>query len=95
MLLRPATLAGGILLRPMVPLREPPRPDLAGLPVLIATGARDPIAPVAEGSRLATMLAAADAAVDRKITPSGHELSQADVILARDWLAKTAMAPAP
>jgi phospholipase/carboxylesterase len=77
----------------MVPLQEPPRPDLAGTPVLITSGARDPIAGVAEGSRLAAMLTEPGAVVDRKITPSGHELSQADVSLARDWLVKTAMAP--
>jgi phospholipase/carboxylesterase len=76
----------------MVPLREPPRPNLAGKPVLIASGARDPIAGVAEGSRLATMLSQAGAAVDRKVTPSGHELSQADVTLARDWLGVRTMA---
>jgi phospholipase/carboxylesterase len=93
MLLRPATLAGAVLLRAMVPLQEPPRPDLAGTPVLITSGARDPIAGVAEGSRLAAMLTESGAVVDRKITPSGHELSQADVSLARDWLVKTAMAP--
>jgi phospholipase/carboxylesterase len=39
------------------------------------------------------MLTESGAVVDRKITPSGHELSQADVSLARDWLVKTAMAP--
>lgn len=94
MLLRPKALAGGILLRPMVPLQEPPRPDLTGVPVLVVSGARDPIAGVAEGSRLAAMLSSAGAAVDRKITPSGHELSQVDVSLARDWLAKTVMASA-
>jgi phospholipase/carboxylesterase len=93
MLLRPSTLAGGILLRPMVPLQKPTLPDLSGLPVLIASGARDPIAGVAEGSHLAEMLSDAGAIVNRQITPSGHELSQADVTLARDWLARLAMAP--
>jgi phospholipase/carboxylesterase len=93
MLLRPATLAGGVLLRPMVPLQHPLLPDLAGMPVLVASGARDPIAGVAEGSRLAATLSDAGARVDRQITPSGHELSQADVTLARDWLAKRAMTP--
>lgn len=92
MLRRPAALAGGILLRPMVPLRKPALPDLFGTPVLVASGARDPIAGVAEGSRLAAMLSEAGAIVDRQITPSGHELTQADVTLARDWLAKNVMA---
>jgi phospholipase/carboxylesterase len=93
MLLRPATLAGGVLLRSMVPLQEPLPADLAGMPVLIASGARDPIAGVAEGSRLAAMLTQAGAAVERKVTPSGHELAQADVTLARDWLATKVTAP--
>lgn len=93
MLLRPSALAGGALLRPMVPLQQPPLPDLAGMPVLIASGARDPIAGVAEGSRLAAILSEAGATVNRQITRSGHELSQADVTLARDWLAKRVTAP--
>jgi phospholipase/carboxylesterase len=90
MLLRPETLAGGMLFRAMVPLKLAPRPDLAKRPVLVVSGARDPIASVAEGSRLAAMLSDAGAAVDRKIVPGGHELSQADLGLAREWLAPTA-----
>ncbi|MFL5200046.1 MAG: alpha/beta hydrolase, partial [Microvirga sp.] len=43
LLLRPETLAGAILIRAMVPLAEPPTPDLAGKPVLILSGSADPI----------------------------------------------------
>lgn len=96
MLLRPQTLAGGLLLRAMVPLRTPPQPDLAARPVLILSGQRDPIIPPANGERLAQMLAAAGAAVERHVVPSGHELSQADVTLARRWLgAQAAPGAAP
>lgn len=94
MLLRPQTLAGGLLLRAMVPLRTPPQADLAGRPVLILSGQRDPIIPPANGERLAQMLTTAGAAVERHVVPSGHELSQADVSLARRWLGARAAANA-
>jgi phospholipase/carboxylesterase len=40
MLLRPQVLAGGVLLRAMVPLAHPPKADLAHRPVLISSGSR-------------------------------------------------------
>jgi phospholipase/carboxylesterase len=87
LLLRPETLAGGILLRAMVPLQSPePIGGLLGKPVLITSGARDPIAPPDNAARLRTMLERAGAKVDHRILPVGHELSQGDVTLAREWL---------
>ncbi|HUI95382.1 MAG TPA: alpha/beta hydrolase [Xanthobacteraceae bacterium] len=96
MLLRPEALAGGILLRAMVPLANPePTGGLAGKAVLIVSGARDPIAAPANAARLKALLERAGAAVDHRILPGGHELSQADVTLARDWLqAQEARVPA-
>ncbi|RZK95567.1 MAG: alpha/beta hydrolase, partial [Methylobacterium sp.] len=47
LLLHPGVLAGAVLLRPMVPLRETPPVDLAGRPVLMLSGAADPIVPAA------------------------------------------------
>lgn len=88
MLLRPQALAGGILLRAMVPLSEPPTADLTGASVLVLSGQRDPIVPAENGARLAAMLTTAGADVERRIVPVGHELSQADVTLARQWLEK-------
>jgi phospholipase/carboxylesterase len=43
LLLRPAELAGAILLRAMPPLAPPQPVKLDGMPVLIVSGARDPI----------------------------------------------------
>src|SRR5262245_10680023 len=43
MLLRPETLAGAILLRPMVPFEPESPPDLRGRRVLVAAGKADPI----------------------------------------------------
>jgi phospholipase/carboxylesterase len=87
MLLRPEALAGGILLRAMVPLANPEASGgLAEKRVLIVSGARDPIAPPANAARLEVMLERAGAQVDTRVLPGGHELSQADVTLAREWL---------
>lgn len=95
MLLRPAALAGGILLRAMTPLANPEvGQGLSGKSVLIVSGARDPIAPPANAARLAAMLERAGAQVDTRVLPGGHELSQADVTLAQQWLQANQAAPA-
>jgi phospholipase/carboxylesterase len=87
MLLRPKVLAGGILLRAMVPLSASgAMSGLASKRALIVSGARDPIAPPGNGARLNGMLEQAGADVDHKVLPAGHELSQTDVALAREWL---------
>jgi phospholipase/carboxylesterase len=87
MLLRPETLAGAILLRAMVPLANPDQNGgLSGERVLIVSGARDPIARPANAASLGAMLARAGAQVDHHVLAGGHELSQADVTVARGWL---------
>ena len=87
MLLRSEALAGGILLRAMVPLASPEvSRGLAGKAVLIVSGARDPIAPPANAVRLKAMLEQAGGEVEHHTLPGGHELSQGDVHLAREWL---------
>jgi phospholipase/carboxylesterase len=99
LLLRPEQLSGAILMRATLPLSQVPQVELAGKPVLILSGAADPII-VGEGAtRLASSLGAAGAAVEHHTLPAGHELSQTDVTLAREWLAKreaeAAHEPAP
>lgn len=87
LMLQPNILAGAVLLRPMVPFAEPPIVNLAGHPILIASGAADPIVPAGMSSQLAADLGEAGAAVTHRILPGGHGLSQADVALASAWLA--------
>jgi phospholipase/carboxylesterase len=101
LLLRPQVLAGAVLLRAMVPFKgtvslkeivprkEAADENLAGKPVLILLGARDPIAGPEHGGRLAAMLEAAGATVEQRTLPNGHELSQADVVFARAWLERS------
>lgn len=88
MLLRPEVLAGGILIRAMVPLAQAPRADLSGKPALILSGAMDPIIPEENAQRLATGLRAAGARVEHEVLPAGHGLTQADINLARTWFAR-------
>jgi phospholipase/carboxylesterase len=84
--LRPEALAGAALLRAMVPLAEPPPVDLTGTPVLILSGALDPIVPADNAARLAAILTQAGATVQHQTLPTGHGLSQADVTLTKTWL---------
>ena len=86
LMLHPGVLAGAVLLRPMSPFKAPPRPNLAGTPVLILSGLADPIVPARDAERLAGDLAAGGALVDHRVLPAGHGLSQADLGIARDWI---------
>lgn len=88
LLLQPEVLAGAILLRAMVPLSDPQKAELAGKPVLLLSGQADPIVPASNSAKLATLLSDAGARVDHKVLPAGHQLSQADVTLARNWIGR-------
>jgi phospholipase/carboxylesterase len=85
MLLRPGALAGAVLIRAMVPLTDPPAARLDGAPVLILSGAADPLVPAENAARLAAMLEKAGAAVRQETVSAGHNLSQADVAIAGAW----------
>jgi phospholipase/carboxylesterase len=85
LLLQPAALAGAILLRAMAPLSQTRPVDLTGKAVLIASGMNDPIVSAQSAARLASALQRYGANVEHRTLPVGHELSQADVALARAW----------
>ena len=86
LLLRPEALAGAVLLRAMVPLAVAPAADLEGKPILLLSGAMDPIVPAANAARLAAMLEGEGAALRHQTLPAGHGLSQADMSIMKDWL---------
>jgi phospholipase/carboxylesterase len=86
LLLRPSVLAGAVLLRATLPLAQPPRPELNGKSVLILSGATDALISLDGAERLVATLTDAGANVTHRTLPVGHELSQADVSLARKWL---------
>ena len=93
LLLRPGTVAGAVLLQPMVPLRPETPTNLAGTPVFVAGGRRDPIVPPAQTEELVTLLRSSGADVQLYWHPGGHELG-GDLLAARDWLAGLTRRPA-
>lgn len=86
LLLRPEALAGAVLLRAMVPLAKPPPVDLTGKPVLMLSGAVDPIVPADNAAHLRALLESAGAAVEHRTLPIGHGLSEADVAITKAWI---------
>jgi len=86
LLLRPETLAGAVLLRPMVVLEPAKVPDLSGKAVLISSGNADPIVPNDHPVRLAQMFRDAGASVTLQTHAAGHGLVPADFAAARKFL---------
>lgn len=92
LLLHRKALAGAILLRAMAPFRAPVMSSPAdaehqnGVPVLVLSGAMDPIVPADNAARLVGSLRAAGHAVEHDTLPAGHNLSQADLTLAKRFL---------
>lgn len=88
LLLRPETLAGGVLLRAMVVLDQPATAgSLVGKRVLLANGTQDPIVPNDHPTRLAALLRAGGADVKLHVHSAGHGLAASDVAAAKAWLA--------
>ncbi len=81
------TVDAAVLLRAQHTLDAAAGLDLRGLPVLLLSGAADPIVPVREAARLADALRAGGAAVAHETIPAGHGLDPRDVALARRFLA--------
>ena len=87
LLLRPETLGGAILLRPMVVLDQPAAPGtLAGRRVLLCNGTTDPLVPGDHPARLAALLRAGGADVKTELLPASHALTPQDVAAAQSWL---------
>jgi phospholipase/carboxylesterase len=86
LLLRPETFAAAILFRAMVPFVPETQPDLSSVRVLIGAGSIDPIVPASETKRLAELLRSAGADVTIRFFQGGHELTQADIHAAQEWL---------
>jgi len=86
LLTRPGLLAGAVLLRAMLPFEPQAPPDLAGKPVLLLSGSNDQMIPAASSERLIEVLQAAGADLVYKALPTGHNLTQNDLIIAAHWL---------
>jgi phospholipase/carboxylesterase len=88
--LRPEILAGGAILRGMVPLdldkgELEALPDLSGKKVFLANGTRDPMVPLENAKRLASMYKEAGATVTHELNPASHGLIQSDLQAMKRW----------
>jgi len=86
LLLDPTLLEGAALLRAILPLTPPGKPDLSGRSVLIAAGRHDPYAPIERVEALASLLNQSGAAVDLRWSDRGHELAPEEIEATADWL---------
>jgi predicted esterase len=86
LLLRPESLHGAVLFRPMVVLDRPAPPaSLSGKRVLIASGNVDPLVPPDHPERLATLLRTGGAEVKVEVHAASHALVPADLASAEAW----------
>ena len=85
---RPTAFDRAILFRAMVPLSDPPESDLTGKSILISAGQDDPIIPLENSERLASLLRAAGAEVTLQVQPASHGLVQQDLAVAKRWLGR-------
>ncbi|GHF51478.1 phospholipase/carboxylesterase [Deinococcus metalli] len=82
----PDAWAGAALLRPVMPMDEPPGTDVHGLPVLVTSGERDPYQPFA--APVVPYLTSVGARVEEHLLSAGHELTPQDVQLTATWLGR-------
>jgi phospholipase/carboxylesterase len=85
LLVRPEVLSRAVLFRAMVPFVPDPAPSLSAR-VLVSNGRVDPIVSTMETERLVALLRGAGADVSLAWQQAGHELTQTDLVTARDWL---------
>jgi phospholipase/carboxylesterase len=86
LLSQPHVLAGAVLMRSVLPFEPSPAPRIARTPVLLLSGAADPMVPAASRDRLAAVLGKAGAAIVHKVIPGGHSLTNQDLAFAKQWL---------
>ncbi|MBV8570648.1 MAG: alpha/beta hydrolase [Acidobacteriaceae bacterium] len=82
----PHALAGGILIRGMLPFQPAQLPDLHGRHILLLNGDHDPIVPRTQPQQLAALFRTGGAQVTLEWQPAGHALTQRDIAVAAAWL---------
>lgn len=85
-LLRPEVLSGAILFRAMVPLEPESLPDLSNKQILLSEGLHDPIVSKHEAERLFDIFKKSGSKITLKWQKSGHNLTEEDIITAKEWL---------
>jgi phospholipase/carboxylesterase len=86
LLRRPEILAGAILFRAMVPFIPTVMPDLSKKSIILLEGLYDPIVSKAEAESLLEIFTKTQSSVTLKWQNSGHNLTQEDIVAAKNWL---------
>jgi predicted esterase len=81
----PGSLAGAILIRPMMAIEPEAIPDLSHIPVFISGGIRDRVIPSGDPERLAELLKGADADLTLSMRDAGHEITREELIEIGEW----------
>jgi phospholipase/carboxylesterase len=84
----PDALQGAVLIRAMLP-SEPMEPgDLRQIPILLLSGVRDSMVPRESIGRLETLLKQRGAGVTTQWLPTGHQMTEEDLLSARSFLSE-------
>jgi len=83
---QPQLLDRAVLMHPLIPFMPEPQPGLAGKPILITAGRRDPIGPAALTQALADYLKGQGAQVTLFWHDGGHEVAQAELAAVQEFL---------
>ena len=92
MFVKPATLAGAVIMHPLIPYEPVMHPKLNGRPVLITFGANDPITSPGHGDTVAGWFEMAGAEVSRFSHASGHNVPEGELEAISGWLAGETLA---
>ena len=85
----PGTLSGAILFRAMVPFIPNSPLDLSDKKVLLSAGVYDPIVSESQTQSLYNILKKSRTNVTLKWQQSGHNLTESDILDAKEWLSES------
>jgi predicted esterase len=88
LLLRPAVLAGAVLLRTTLPIEPARIPDLGGKPVFVSSGEKDEMVPIDGARKLSSVLIKAGADVTHNWENVGHRLTAGEIPKIKRWMKK-------
>jgi phospholipase/carboxylesterase len=88
----PELIGRAVLMHPLIPFTPPPQPGLAGKPILLTAGRRDPIAPASASEFLNTYFLRQDALSQVAWHSGGHEIQASELSAAAEFLAVSATA---
>ena len=86
LLLYPQVLDGAILLRAMLPIKPPEKPNLSNKPILLLSGINDRMMAESKVKELAELFQAGGANLTHEWQNAGHNLTYQDIEISAKWL---------